>query len=126
MKAREISDKIQALQAAGELKGFRVDPPDSEGLWWLYGEEEFGTLGGNYGDGRFHPEIALEVVRALWVGGEDGHLLGICKGRHIDLAPFDEENRRPGYLGVWRRVDLPETPDIVSEENVETDEKKTI
>ena len=59
MKAQEILDKIQALHLAGELRGFRVEPPDSEGLWWIYGEEEFGTMGANYDDGSFHPEISL-------------------------------------------------------------------
>ena len=30
-------------------------PPDSPGFWWLYGDEEFGTMGGNY-NGSIPPD----------------------------------------------------------------------
>jgi hypothetical protein len=92
-------------------KGWRAEPPDEEGLWWLYGEEEFGTMGGNY-TGVFPPKIELHCVKVWRIGGDDGSLQGVCDGRFTDLRPFDREKRRPGFVGVWQKVKLPELPDI--------------
>ena len=83
-------------------------PPDSEGLWWLYGDEEFGTMGGNY-TGVFQPEEKLNMVEIRKLGSG---LSGIANGRMISLTPFDAEKRRPGYVGKWRKVDLPSLPNV--------------
>jgi hypothetical protein len=77
-------------------------------MWWLYGEEEFGTMGGNY-TGVYLPEIKLRVVDVQTLGNTK-ELVGVCSGRIIFLKPFDAEKRQPGYIGVWKKVDLPELP----------------
>lgn len=82
------------------------DPPDSEGLWWIVGDEEFGTMGGNY-TGTIPPEVRLRVVEVTKTAT---HLYGACGGRFISLTPFDKENRKPGYVGEWKKVTLPELP----------------
>jgi hypothetical protein len=82
------------------------NPPTEEGWWWLFGDEEFGTMGGNY-SGTFPPEEALQVVKVEMLGDS---LVGICRGRIIDLVPFDAEKRIIGYVGVWQKIILPELP----------------
>lgn len=105
---------IQAAEEAGHKMNnadrystWSSDPPDSEGLWWILGDEEFGTMGGNY-TGSIPPEERLRVVDVTQSGAT--HFYGACGGRFISLTPFDEEKRKPGYVGVWKKVTLPELP----------------
>ena len=84
------------------------DPPDSEGLWWLLGDEEFGSMGGNY-TGTIPPDKKLRVVDVRTLGGNRLH--GIQGGRLISLVPFDAEKRKPGFVGQWRKVLLPPLPE---------------
>lgn len=86
-----------------------ADPPDSPGLWWLYGDEEFGAMGGNY-TGDIPPEARLQVVDIRLLGNA---LTGVSRGRFVSLTPFDPAQRRPGYVGKWRKVDLPPLPDNI-------------
>jgi hypothetical protein len=90
--------------------GWQTTPPDSEGLWWLYGEEEFGTMGGNY-TGVYLPDIKLHMVEVVTLGsGSYANLQGICGGRLISLAPFNLEERKPGFVGVWQKATIPPLP----------------
>lgn len=84
-------------------------PPDSEGLWWLYGEEEFGMMVGNY-TGAYPADIKLHVVDVMRIDGDGGKLIGVTGGRMIELSPFDKENRKVGYVGMWTKVELPTLP----------------
>lgn len=90
---------------------WQTTPPDSEGFWWLYGDEEFGTMGGNY-NGTFPPDTKLRCVEVIGIG-KDNHLIGIANGRMFELRPFNLEKRKSGYVGVWQKVILPELPGTV-------------
>ena len=84
-------------------------PPDSEGWWWLYGDDEFGSCGGNY-TGAWPPEIRLHTVQVSRTG--DDSFIGVCSGRFLSLTPFNPDKRQSGYIGKWRKIDLPELPTI--------------
>ena len=81
-------------------------PPNSEGFWWLYGDDEFGTMGGNY-SGSVPPERTLRIVEVKKIGTG---LIGISSGRMIELRPFDLKGRRTGYVGVWQKALPPTLP----------------
>ena len=85
---------------------WRAEPPDTPGFWWLYGDEEFGVMGGNY-TGAFPPDIRLQLVDVQQLGDS---LQGVVGGRFITLRPFDKENHVYGYVGVWQKAVLPDTP----------------
>lgn len=90
------------------MKKWQSEPPDSEGFWWLYGDEEFGTMGGNY-TGSIPPDKELCIVDVRKFGSE-GRLIGVASGRFIPLRPFNADLRQPGYIGVWQKVQEPELP----------------
>lgn len=71
------------------------------------GELQFGVLGGHI-NGSVKPEIRLEYVVVRQLRNE---LAGFTGGRCVSLLPFDRKHHRPGYLGVWRKVDLPPYPE---------------
>jgi hypothetical protein len=83
-----------------------AQPPDSEGFWWLFGDEEFGTMGGNY-SGAFPPEIEMRIVEVKKLGNS---LIGAASGRMVPLTPFDKEKRKAGFIGVWQKAVPPEKP----------------
>ena len=91
-----------------DLLGWSSDPPKTEGLWWLYGDEEFGTMGGNY-SGSIPAIKELHMVKVIMIGSS---LTGIAGGRMIPLRPFNENARRSGYVGVWQKVDIPVLPNV--------------
>lgn len=99
-------EAAKQMSIVDRYKTWSSDPPDSEGLWWIHGDEEFGTMGGNY-TGSIPPEEELHVVKVQLMGG---HLTGSASGRFIRLTPFNVEERKPGYVGVWKKVTLPELP----------------
>lgn len=91
--------------------GWSKEPPNEEGLWWLYGEEEFGAMGGHY-TGTVPPDIELQVVKVMRLGqGDNSHLVGNSRGRLIALTPFSRQYK-PGYIGLWKKVDKPNTPEF--------------
>lgn len=98
-----LERQLAALGAAG---AWSSSPPDSEGFWWLYGDDEFGSMGGNY-TGAVPADIDLHVVKVQRIGSG---LIGVSKGRMIRLTPFDAAQKKPGYLGVWQRMVLPKLP----------------
>ena len=94
-------------------QAWSASPPDSEGLWWLYGEEEFGAMGGNF-SGTVPPRIELHVVKVSRIGtGERSSLVGVTGGRFIQLRQFDLEKCQSGYLGVWLKAELPDITNAV-------------
>ena len=81
--------------------------PTEPGLYWLYGEADFGSMGGNY-TGVYPPEAKLNFVQVQKIGG--GVLMAICNGQFISLKPFNLEKRTIGYHGVWQAIELPALP----------------
>lgn len=90
---------------------WREEPPDTVGAWWLYGEVEFGSMGGHY-SGSIPMVARLHHVQVMTLGsGEAAQLYGKCDGRLINLQRFSHGERRVGCVGLWRKVDevpLPE------------------
>jgi hypothetical protein len=94
--------------------GWSSTPPNAEGFWWLFGDEEFGTMGGNY-TGSYPPEMELRIVEVRTMGSGDGKsLYGVAGGRMVPLTPFDAEKRKPGFVGVWQKAVLPDLPDVAT------------
>lgn len=83
------------------------DPPNEPGLWYLYGQESFGSMNGHY-TGDVHPKENLNLVQVRSSNG--GGLFGVSNGRVVELTPFDFDARKCGYLGLWKKVDLSELP----------------
>ena len=89
-------------------QAWSASPPDSEGLWWLYGEEEFGAMGGNF-SGTIPPSIELLLVKVCRLGtGANSSLMGVAGGRFVELRPFSLKERKKGYVGVWQKAVLPD------------------
>jgi len=88
---------------------WKKTPPDSEGFWWLYGEWSFGTMGGHF-TGSIPPEFRLHPVEIITIG-HGKKLIGICQGQFVILRPFDKEKQEEGYVGVWKKMDVPNLPD---------------
>ena len=83
-------------------------PPDSEGLWWLYGDPQFGSMGGHYtGSILFEPELHVITVQKISNG-----LMAHARGQFINLRPFDKRRQLEGYIGKWARVNMPELPTL--------------
>ena len=80
--------------------------PDTEGFYWLYGDPDFGTMGGNY-TGVYPLEEKLHIVQINTIG--DG-LVGVCGGQIIFLQPFNEADRIPGWVGQWMKIEVPRPP----------------
>lgn len=111
-------DAVATLQRPSNLVtilvngGWSKDPPNEVGLWWLYGEEEFGAMGGHY-TGSVPPDIELQVVKVMRLGqGDNSHLRGNSRGRLITLEPFSFSQRKPGCIGLWKKVEEPSTPEF--------------
>jgi len=99
--AMQPADDITALH--GE---WQAEAPDREGMWWIYGDEEFGMLGSNY-TGATPPRVELSVVHVQRLGTR---LVGLSAGHIIELVPFDADRHKPGFVGVWQKVVLPTLP----------------
>jgi len=81
--------------------------PEEVGWYWFFGDEEFGTTGGNF-TGKCPPERNMHVVEISRLGRG---LAGICRGRLIPLRPFSPAGRGSvGYVGVWHRAVTPTPP----------------
>lgn len=92
------------------IMNWQTEPPDSTGFWWLYGDDEFGVMGGNY-TGSIPAENKLHIIDVWKIGsGDNESLQGVSSGRFISLTPFDKDKRKPGYVGVWQKVILPKLP----------------
>lgn len=111
LENQPYADKLCVVDSCSS-QGWRLEAPDQEGLWWLYGEEEFGAMGGHY-TGTVPREWELVPVEVRMIGsGERAHLIGVAKGRMINLTPFDREKYRTGYMGMWCKMGLPALPTI--------------
>lgn len=82
------------------------DAPKEEGSYWFYGDDCFGSMGGNF-TGSIPPDLELHyvTVRAISNG-----FMAVTNGRFMPMRPFNPDNRREGYIGVWQRAILPPLP----------------
>lgn len=82
------------------------EPPGAPGLYWFFGELEWGSMGGHYtGAVPFAPRLCLVEVAAA-----GGGLLATSAGRFVVLRKFDPADRGTGWWGKWVPATHPETP----------------
>lgn len=83
-------------------------PQFEEGWWWFYGDDSFGSMGGNF-TGSIPPVVEMHLVR---IRNISNGMMAVTSGRFMRLEKFNPKTRSEGYLGVWKRAQLPEPPDL--------------
>lgn len=63
-------------------------------------------MGGHY-SGQIQPTKETHLVRIRKISNG---LMAVTDGRFMSLKPFDKEKKQEGYLGFWKKADLPTTP----------------
>ncbi len=74
--------------------------PDSDGMWWFYGELDLGCMGMHLRPGyKVQPRLDLVEV--------DSRMPFISGGNMWSKEKFNGTN--VGWLGFWQKVELPST-----------------
>jgi hypothetical protein len=83
--------------------------PDTEGIYWFYGDPFMGSMGIDFRDDapKIKPELYLVEIREISNG-----FLAVTKGNIISLRKFNKKDKfyREGYVGYWAEAELPENP----------------
>ena len=84
-------------------------PPEAPGLYWFFGELEWGSMGGHFsGSVPFRPR--LDLVKVDGVGDQ---LFAASVGRFVSLEKFNPEERwGTGWWGLWADASHPDLPQV--------------
>jgi hypothetical protein len=86
--------------------GWSREFPSKEGLFWFYGESNFGAMGGHFtGSVLPEPRFILVKIHKITNG-----LMAVGDGRFLPTDPFCMEGQSSGYLGFWKDASLPDGP----------------
>jgi hypothetical protein len=91
------------------------DAPDSLGWWWFYGDPTFGAVLNQ------SPKKDLHCVPI--VHKEGSVFISSYRGAFWHIRPYNPEDKslakrlhgREGYLGYWKKCDLPQLPEWTHE-----------
>jgi hypothetical protein len=88
------------------MNEWSTDFPSEEGDYWFYGDPWFGSMGQDYVPGAV-PNVKMYFVQVHATGRG---FIGEARGQFVTSRKFDPAQRREGYLGYWRKVDMPPPP----------------
>ncbi len=103
----EPEHKVDAALPEPSLEWFDHFPTEP-GTYWLYGDPEFGSMGGHY-TGTIPFEPAMYFVEIFEIANG---MLAKTEGRMVFDRPFDAEKRQAGFIGKWRKATLPDPPKL--------------
>ena len=91
-----------------ENKNGWQEAPDSLGWWWFYGDMTYGAI---------LNEPAKKELHCVPIMHKDGPTyISPYKGMFWYIRPYDPNNKnsihgREGYVGYWKKCDLPSLPE---------------
>lgn len=109
MGAWAVSNQNERANMSREQEDWKESPQFTEGWWWFYGDEAFGSMGGHF-NGSIPPRMEMSLVRIRCIANG---LVAVSNGRFTSLTKFDPQTRREGYVGVWKPAQLPEAPTVL-------------
>lgn len=88
-------------------RAWSIEPPQTPGFYWLYGDVHHGGMGIDYRDDKppTKPDMVLVEVFKISNG-----VMAKSGGHIVPTEKFDIKTLRPGPLGYWSPAELPEPP----------------
>jgi len=107
-KDQQLLEEAYSVTILKENNSDWKDAPDSLGWWWFYGDVTYGAILDKPAQKELH---CVPVVHKM---GET--FISPYKGMMWYIKPYDPKHSkrlsgREGYLGYWKKCDLPQLPE---------------